>query len=205
MLEVKAIAKHLGATAALQDCSVALSLGERVIISGPNGAGKSTLLQLLAGVLQPDRGELLLSGKPLHGRLREGQQNAGYVPEAADPPGHLSVAELLHFVASVKGCAPPSAELLAPLALESILEKPIAELSLGQRRRACLAAALTGDPTLLLLDEPTNGLDAQATAALATMLATPNEKRILICATHDLDFAAAVETRRIEMREGRIV
>ena len=204
MLELKSIWMKLGATTALQDCELSLSRGERVVLCGPNGAGKSTLLQLLAGVLEPSRGELLLDGKALHGRLREGQQGVGYVPEAADPPEHLSVAELLRFVAAVKGCAALSAEALAPLAMESILNKRIAELSLGERRRACLAAALTGDPTLLLLDEPTNGLDAEGTKALAEMLAIPNKERILVCATHDLDFAKAVETRRLSMHSGRI-
>jgi ABC-type multidrug transport system ATPase subunit len=179
--------------------------GERLVIHGRNGAGKSTLLQVLAGVLSPDRGVLLLDGNPLHGRRREGQKQVGYVPEAADPPGHLSVGELLHFVAAVKGCDPPSAESLAPLALEELMGERISELSLGQRRRACLAAALTGQPSILLLDEPTNGLDLQASQALAAMLAIANPERILICATHDLDFASAVETRRVEMSAGAIV
>jgi ABC-type multidrug transport system ATPase subunit len=124
------------------------------------------------------------------------------VPEAADPPGHLSVAELLHFVSAVKKCASVSREIVEILQLPELLGEPIGELSLGQRRRACLAAALTGDPQLLLLDEPTNGLDAEATGALAEMLAESRPSRVLICATHDLAFAGRIETRRVELVKG---
>ncbi len=199
MLEVKNIGKRLGSTWALDDLSFTVARGERLVVCGPNGVGKSTLLQVLAGVLQPDRGALFWDEKPLHGRQGKGQQIVGYVPEAADPPGHLCVGELLEFVAAVKACATPSEELLAPLQVQELLGERISELSLGQRRRACLAASLVGEPAILLLDEPTNGLDSDATKALASMLATPDDNRVLICATHDMDFAAAVETRRLNM------
>jgi ABC-2 type transport system ATP-binding protein len=204
VLKVQQLSKRLGPNLALDKCSFEVDHGERLVIRGDNGAGKSTLLQILAAVLRPDRGQILLDGEALHGRQRqrEGPHKVGYVPEAADPPGHLSVAELLHFVAAVKSCASPSAEFLAPLRIEEILGQRIYELSLGQRRRACLSAAFTGDPVLLLLDEPTNGLDTDSISALATMLAQPAAKRILICATHDTDFAKAVATREITLHHG---
>jgi ABC-type multidrug transport system ATPase subunit len=203
MLELKKVSKRLGENWALDECNLAVARGERLVISGVNGAGKSTLLQVLANVLVPDRGELLLDGAPLYGPGKP--HRVGYVPEAADPPEHLTVAELLHFVAAVKGCAAATAESLEPLHLQELMGQRIAELSLGQRRRACLAAAFTGDPELLLLDEPTNGLDADSIAALAPLLARANEKRILICATHDLNFAKAIESRHANMASGRIM
>lgn len=202
MLEIKNIRKRLGSNLALDDCSLRAAPGERIVVRGSNGAGKSTLLQVLAGVLAADEGSLSWRGKALHGKQSEVRQSIGYVPEAADPPGHLSVAELLHFVSAVKKCESVSAEVVELLQLRELLSEPIAELSLGQRRRACLAAALTGDPELLLLDEPTNGLDAEATTALARLLAQPHDSRVLICATHDLDFASAIETRRVEIARG---
>ncbi len=203
MLELKMLKKRLGSTWALDQCSLVVARGQRVVIGGANGAGKSTLLQVLANVLEPDRGQILYDGVPLHGLGRP--HRVGYVPEAADPPGHLTVAELLHFVAAVKGCASASSESLQALQLQHLMGQRIAELSLGQRRRACLAAAFTGDPEILLLDEPTNGLDQRSIEALADLLATPHEDRILICATHDSDFASAIETEHLEMAKGRIV
>jgi ABC-type multidrug transport system ATPase subunit len=205
VLEIKNISKRLGSNLALDDCSLRVKAGERIVVRGSNGAGKSTLLQVLAGVLTADRGELLWEGIRLHGKRSKMRQSIGYVPEAADPPGQLSVAELLHFVAAVKKCESVSAELIALLQLGELLGEPIGELSLGQRRRACLAAALTGDPKLLLLDEPTNGLDAEAIEALSQLLAKPDDSRVLICATHDLDFASAIETRRVEIASGSFV
>jgi ABC-2 type transport system ATP-binding protein len=202
MLELKKLSKRLGSHWALDECSLAVSRGERLVIGGANGAGKSTLLQVLAKVLTPDRGQLLLDGEPLYGPGRP--HSVGYVPEAADPPGHLTVAELLHFVAAVKGCSAATMESLEPLDLQELMGQRIAELSLGQRRRACLAAAFTGDPEILLLDEPTNGLDPASIMALGTLLASPASDRILICATHDLDFAKSIETRHLTMASGKI-
>lgn len=205
MLEIKNLSKRLGPNLALDDCCLRVDAGQRLVIRGSNGAGKSTLLQILAGVLSPDRGALLWQGLPLHGRRSKVRQSLGYVPEAADPPGHLSVADLLHFVAAVKGCAATSSELVERLCVSELLGERIAELSLGQRRRACLAAALTGDPQILLLDEPTNGLDADAALALAELLAMARPDRLLVCATHDLEFATRIETRRVEMAKGNFV
>ncbi len=200
MLEVQNISKKLGAVHAVDDVSLQIGEGERVAVRGDNGAGKSTLLRLIAGVLEPDRGSVLWQGEPLRGRSRRA---VGYVPEAADAPPHLTVSELLHLIASTKGCDPCSRELVETLGLPDLLGARIGELSLGQRRRACLAAALVGDPGLLILDEPTNGLDPTAITDLETLLLA-GESRATLFVTHDQTFASAVATRTLGMQAGKL-
>ncbi|MCP4446408.1 MAG: ATP-binding cassette domain-containing protein [Myxococcales bacterium] len=200
MLEIDGVFKRLGHTVAVRDCSLQIAAGERVAISGPNGAGKSTLLRIVAGVIAPDRGSVRWKGSELRGK---GRRDVGYVPEAADPPGHLTVGELLHVIAATKSCKPCSRELVERLEIEELLGARIFEISLGQRRRACLAAALVGDPELLLLDEPTNGLDAAAIAMLAELLVEDAERAVLLV-THDEEFAGQVGTRRVTMRDGGV-
>src|SRR5690606_7299289 len=122
--------------------------GQARAITGENGAGKSTLLRILAGVLSPDAGAATLAGEPLIGRGARGRRRIGYVPEAADPPGRLSGRGVLDLVAALKRAPSASAELRHRLGLGPLLSRPIAAMSLGQRRRLCLAAALIGEPAL---------------------------------------------------------
>jgi ABC-2 type transport system ATP-binding protein len=201
MLEVKNISKRLGHTHAVRECSLTVLDGQRLAISGANGAGKSTLIRMMAGIIEPDRGSIHWNNSELRGSLR---RLVGYVPEAADPPGHLSVAELLHLVAATKQCEPCSRELVERLELETLLGARVSDLSLGQRRRACLVAALVGDPELLLLDEPTNGLDASAIGNLAELLAEDSSRTVVLI-THDRSFAEATATRHITMEAGLLV
>jgi ABC-type multidrug transport system ATPase subunit len=167
--------------------------GRVAVITGANGAGKSTLLRIVAGVLAPDRGyvELASDERVLRGAAM--RRRMGYVPEAADPPGHLSGAELWGLVRALRGAAPLSADLRAQLGVDALADKRIERMSLGERRRTCLAAALIGDPAALVLDEPTNGLDAAGAADLETLVRERAAAgAAVIVATHDAAFAAAV-------------
>lgn len=200
MLEITDLHKRLGGTMAVRDSNLVVKAGERVVVMGPNGAGKSTLLKLIAGVLTPDRGAIVFDGEPLS---TAGRGPIGYVPEAADPPGHLSISELLHLVSATRESEPLDPKVVARLQLDMLLGASISELSLGQRRRACLAAALVGQPRLLVLDEPTNGLDAEAVTMLADLL-IEDEGRAVLLATHDQQFASRVATRQMQMRDGKL-
>lgn len=199
MLELSGIEKRLGRATVIRNLSLEVRAGERVVIAGPNGAGKSTLLRIIAGVISPDRGSIRWNGADLVGLHR---RQLGYVPEGADPPGELTVAELLNLVRATKGCEPISRSIVERLDLDGLVNARICELSLGQRRRACLAAALTGNPPLLLLDEPTNGLDAAAISELGGLI-DENDSHTVLLVTHDSGFAERVSTRRLTMVEGQ--
>lgn len=188
-LSVEAVSVRRGGRVVLDGVSLAASAGEIVGITGPNGCGKSTLLLCIAGVLAPRHGRIAIGGASVWGRHAErlrARRALGYVPEGADPPGFLLGGELWALIAATRRCGPPTPELREALGLDELREVSIERMSLGQRRRTCLGAALMGPPELLVLDEPDNGLDARRLDALRALLrAHAGAGGACILASHD--------------------
>jgi len=170
--------------------AVTARAGEIVGLVGPNGCGKSTLLGCIAGVLEPREGRILVDGASVWGPQRErtrARRVLGYVPEGADPPGFLTARELWALCATTRGTEPPSSALREALGLDELAELALERMSLGQRRRACLGAALLGPPKLLVLDEPDNGLDVARLDALVMLLRDhARDGGATILASHDV-------------------
>lgn len=173
VLEVEDLMVRRDGRAVLAGLSLAVAPGRAVAVAGPNGCGKSTLLAAIAGVLPPTAGRVTIGGHAVWGghRARAAARRAlGFVPEAADPPGFLRGGELWALVAASRGAPPPDDGLRAALGLDELAPLRLERMSLGQRRRACLGAALLGGPALLVLDEPDNGLDPARLDALTALL-----------------------------------
>jgi ABC-2 type transport system ATP-binding protein len=185
-LRVVDVGKRLGGRRVLDRISFELSGGTLAVV-GANGSGKTTLLRIVAGVLPSDEGMVFLDGA------------FGYVPETADPPAHLTVAELLALVAALRRAPPLTVDLQWRLGLDAIAGQRIGSLSLGHRRRACLGAALVGAPWLLVLDEPTNGLDPPGVELLGALLREHASGGAVLLATHDLAFADALGAGRLRL------
>jgi ABC-type multidrug transport system ATPase subunit len=188
-LVVDAVTVRRGGRTVIDDVSLAAAPGEIVGVVGRNGCGKSTLLMAVAGVLAPRDGRIEVAGAAVWGAHRErlaARRALGYVPEGADPPGFLLGGELWALVAASRGTGPPTPELIDALGLDELREVAIERMSLGQRRRACLGAALLGPPELLVLDEPDNGLDVRRLDALIALLkAHAARGRACLLASHD--------------------
>jgi len=192
-----------GARTILDEISIAVAAGEIVGVVGPNGCGKSTLLSCVAGVLAPRDGRVTIAGASVWGSRSErarARRALGYVPEGADPPGFLRAAELWALCAASRGCAPPSEALRTALGLDDVADLALERMSLGQRRRACLGAALLGPPRLLVLDEPDNGLDVMRLATLVTLLRdhAAAEGAVLL-ASHDAAWLDELGARRVSL------
>ncbi len=206
MLAVDDLQKRLGGRRVLDGLGLTCEAGTITAIVGPNGAGKSTLLSILAGVMEPDAGSVDIDGASITRQRTRARARLGYVPEAADPPPHLTVDELIALVVALRRARPLPAEMRAQLGIEPLAHHRIDRLSLGERRRACLAAALVGDPALLVLDEPTNGLDEAGVGALAELLeARRSAGCVIVLATHDTDFARRLGARVMHLEAGRLV
>lgn len=205
MLRIEDLHKRLGGRTVVDGIDLACEPGTICVITGDNGTGKSTLLRMIAGVLEPDRGLVEIAGASMARASVAARQRLGYVPEAANPPGHMTGEELFALVQALKQAPPLGPERRTALGLDDIAAERIARLSLGQRRRVCLGAALIGDPAVLVLDEPTNGLDR---AGVTTLTALLEEQRdagaIIVVATHDRDFAAALAGQHFHMQAGRL-
>lgn len=130
------------------------------LLVGPNGCGKSTLLKLLAGVEIPDAGAIAIDGHDLWTDEVAARRSLAYVPEQPDLTPYATIREVLDLVARLRGEPLARAgEALERVGLRHLAERSVRELSMGQRRRAVLAAALVGAPRHVLLDEPLETLD----------------------------------------------
>lgn len=204
-LSVSGLCKLLGGRKVLDDVTFEVIPGRTLALFGQNGAGKSTLLRILAGVMDADAGNATLDGHPLLEFRLAGRTNVGYVPEAADAPPHITPRELLALVASLKRTPLPDSSLLTRVGIDAYADQLVGSLSLGQRRRTCLAAALVGNVRLLLLDEPTNGLDSAGVRMLVDVLGEHNHADgMVVVATHDEAFADQMHAHRLRLVAGRV-
>ena len=198
---------------AVDGVSFQIAAGEFVGFIGPNGAGKSTTIKMLTGVLEPSGGELRVAGlSPRRDRLAHTAQIGVVFGQRTQLWWDLPVIEsytLLRHVYRVpeEAFAAQLARLEQLLELRSLLDVPVRKLSLGQRMRCELGAALLHSPRLLFLDEPTIGLDVLAKEAIREFLATENRERgtTILLTTHDLSDIERLCPRMILIDHGHVV
>ncbi|MCS6854880.1 MAG: ABC transporter ATP-binding protein [Elioraea sp.] len=193
----------------LADVSLSFHPGELSVLVGPNGAGKSTLLRLLAGLLPPDRGTVLLEGGPLD-RLarRDRARRIGWLAQGAQAAWGMTVREIVALgrLPHGDGSAAAIDRALGRLGLASLAGRRIDRLSGGEAKRAMIARVLAGEPRVLLLDEPTANLDPAAAFAVMRLLReVAAEGRAVVVVLHDLALAARFADRIVLLSEGRLV
>lgn len=197
---------------AVRSVSFDVAPGESVAYLGPNGAGKSTTVKMLAGILKPSAGDLEVMGYQPHRDRREYVRNIGVVfGQRSALWWDVAVLESLRLLQRVYSI--PEArfrerleEFDAVLGLGPLLPIPARKLSLGQRVRADLAAALLHGPAVVLLDEPTIGLDVAVKARVREFLRRAHAQgTTLLLTTHDLGDVEAIADRVIVIDAGRLV
>jgi len=185
--------------------------GELVGYIGPNGAGKSTTIRILAGIMRPTSGSVDANGRvPWLDRTAHVRRIGVVFGQRTQLWWDLPARESFDLVASIYGLDAAEAkasfrELDEALDIAPFLDTPVRQLSLGQRMRCELAAALLPRPDTLFLDEPTIGLDAQSKLAVRDFVARINRERgvTTILTTHDMDDIEALARRVILIRSGR--
>ncbi|RPJ45974.1 MAG: ABC transporter ATP-binding protein, partial [Chloroflexi bacterium] len=162
-IETRGLTRYYGKLAAVQDLNLAIPHGSLFGLIGPNGAGKTTTLRMLAGLLDPSGGEILVSGQPVNQKSSDLRRHIGYMPDFFGVYEDLLVWEYLDFFARCYNLPGPRRarvieELLDLVGLTEKRAAYVHTLSRGMRQRLCLAHAMVHDPHVLLLDEPASGL-----------------------------------------------
>ena len=209
LLRVEGLTFRYGNDIALRDVSFSGHAGEVIALIGRNGSGKTTLLKHINGLLRPTRGRVLLRGvdaarRPTHELARD----AGYVPQHPASVLHQETlrAELAFTIRAHGRTDIDAAPLLARLGLTELVERHPLDLSGGERQRGALAALAVTTPPVLLLDEPTRGLpsaDKRMLAAFARDYAAAG--RLVIVATHDVEFVAEAADRVLLLADGELL
>lgn len=215
VIAFQSVSKSYGSRPAVQDFSLSVEMGERIVILGPSGCGKTTVLRLLAGFVAPDSGAIRIGEAIVaqDGRnLREPEErDLGMVFQDLALWPHLSVSGNLEFGLRAKGI--PSTDrkhriqdMLRLVEMEEYVHAKPAELSGGQQQRVALARALILRPKALLMDEPLSNLDEELNRRLRKEILRVQETLgfTLLFVTHDRQEAAELATRIVFMRSGRI-
>lgn len=206
------ITKSLGGLPVLDGVSLDVGPAEIHALVGLNGAGKTTLMRILLGMLAPDRGSGSLAGVPVSGAGARTWSRLGQMLEAPFAYPELTVRENVYSSARLHGMGRKDAGSAAEAALNSLgLEEYAARragtLSLGNRQRLGLAAALVHRPTMLVLDEPGNALDPRGVIVLRQLLqdACRESGAAILVSSHHLDEVARMAGRISVLHRGRVI
>jgi len=219
-LETKAVTKtyqtDFGTIQAVDNVSLTVAAGEFVALVGPSGSGKTTMLSILAALLQPSEGQILLDGVDLatmgdKERVAMRREKIGFTFQANNLVPYLSAVENVELMLRLnnrldKAGRLRARELLARLGLGERLHNLPGQMSGGQQQRVAIARALIHNPSLVLADEPTASLDTERAYQVVETFAglIHEQKRAGIMVTHDLRMVEYVD-RVLMMRDGKLV
>lgn len=215
IITISHVWKYFGHLPALQDVSLDIAPGERVVIIGPSGSGKSTLLRSINRLEEIDKGEITVQGQDIMSRennINLIRRNLGMVFQQFNLFPHKTVLhnltlapiKLLHL--SREEAEARALGLLKKVGISDKANVYPAMLSGGQQQRVAIARALAMQPAIMLFDEPTSALDPEMVGEVPdVMVNLAEEGMTMICVTHEMGFARTVADRLIFMDQGQIV
>jgi ABC-2 type transport system ATP-binding protein len=208
-LQVQQLHHRFGRNEVLRGVDLQLNAGELVGLIGPNGAGKSTLMRCIAGLEQPQQGNVCIDGIDIAVDALAARRHLGVAVEPERLPPLLNGEQCLELVADLRGQTAMLAEcrtLSEALGLMPWLSRPVGEYSLGTRQKLAIVLALVGAPSLIVLDEVLNGLDPLSAYALKQALRVRADAgACVLLATHGLEVAERFLDRAVLLLDGRIV
>jgi ABC-2 type transport system ATP-binding protein len=211
MLEVTGLHKRYGGVVAVEEVSFSVHAGEMIGLLGPNGAGKTTTVSMIAGLLEPDRGEVRISGGVVRSETDPVKRRMGLVPQDIALHDELSARDNLALFGSLYGMkgAPLARAMNDALELAGLTERladRVSTFSGGMKRRLNLAASLLHSPEILLLDEPTVGVDPQSRNAIfANLEELKRQGKTMLYTTHYMEEAERLCDRIIIVDHGKVI
>ena len=211
MLIINSLRKTFGSLVAVDDVSFSIERGQLVGLLGPNGAGKTTTVSMIAGLVTPDRGEVLIAGRRLAGDTDPAKRRIGLVPQDVALYDDLSARDNLRFFGALydfrgRALEERMANALALVGLADRARDKVKTFSGGMKRRLNLAAGLLHDPDILLLDEPTVGVDPQSRNAIFDNLETLKQRgKALLYTTHYMEEAERLADRIVVIDHGKVI
>ncbi|GAA3634065.1 hypothetical protein GCM10022200_16600 [Microbacterium awajiense] len=207
MLELEGVARRFQGGAGVTGLDLRLAPGEIVALVGLNGAGKTTLLRLALGMLRPDHGAVKIDGVPIGRLAADAWRQVGHLIEVPFSYRELTVRQNLEMSANLRGAPLSIVDRALPAwRLDALADRRAGRLSLGNRQRVGLAAALQHAPRLVLLDEPANALDPAGVLILRdALVARAAAGAAVLVSSHHLDEVARIADRVIVMNRGRLI
>src|SRR4051812_47381761 len=211
MLQIQHLRKSFGTLVAVDDVSFKVERGTLVGLLGPNGAGKTTTVSMIAGLVRPEQGDVLVDGAPLSGDVDPKKRRIGLVPQDLALYDELSARANLQFFGSLFNLSGAALDRAISSALELVgladrARDAVRTYSGGMKRRLNLAASLLHDPDILLLDEPTVGVDPQSRNAIFDNLEELKRRgKALLYTTHYMEEAERLADRIVVIDHGRVV
>ena len=210
-LVLENVSYHLRGHTLVNDVSLTFTPGKLTVLAGPNGAGKTTLLKLMAGLLTPSAGRVTFDGAAYAGR-RVRARHLAYLPQFPTSAWPLMVRDVVALGLMPEGVMSPHKRQLRILAalqkcsVAHFANRPVTQLSGGERARVMLARLLVSSAQFLLLDEPVQSLDpGGALAILEILRGELRGGRTILLVLHDLNLARRYAHEALLMRDGKIL
>ncbi|MCU1483576.1 MAG: transporter related protein [Actinomycetia bacterium] len=210
MLEAEGVGRRFGRRTAVDDVTFRATGGEVLGLLGPNGAGKTTTMRMLAGLVRPTSGRVLLDGTDLATAAPDVRRPLAYLPEQVAPYEEMTVVAYLRYLVRVWGtrgaaCREAVDRAMDEVGVDDVAGRVIGTLSRGYRQRVAIAGALAHAPTVLLLDEPTSSLDPRQVVEVRALVQRLARTRLVVLSTHLLPEAAQICDRVLVLHQGRQV
>ncbi len=211
LLDARGLVKRFGKLTAVDGVSLSVAAGSCTGLLGPNGAGKTTTVSMIAGLIAPDAGEVLIDGAPLRGDTDDKKRRIGLVPQDLALYDELSARDNLEVFGALYDIGPLELDKAARSALTLVgladrARDRVKTYSGGMKRRLNLAAALLHDPQILILDEPTVGVDPQSRSAIFGNLEELRARgKGILYTTHYMEEAERLCQRIVIVDHGKVI
>jgi len=211
MIELINLEKRFGGLIAVDGINLSVPRGEFLAVLGPNAAGKTTTIRMIAGLIKPSAGKVIVAGYDLESDSLAARRRMAYVPDFPFLYDKLTPSEFLRFIGqlfelSESSIKSEAADLIERFSLGPYLNKPIEGLSHGTRQRVAIVSALLHQPEVFVIDEPMVGLDPFHARVVKDVLKERSESGMTVfLSTHQLSVAEEMADRIAIMHQGRIV